>query len=104
MSDSITRYAHYDAWTLFPFPSGSWVRYEDFLTLQQEHLEQSRLLGMSAERELSLLARCGVLEKRISRLRSTLQNITKMGYYDYGEDVIYDVHAEAQEALDKDLL
>lgn len=64
MSDEVKRYSYgyvddgYGMRTLglIEKPDGNLVLHTDFNALLTENLEQARLLGMSAERELALLA------------------------------------------------
>jgi len=55
-------------------PDGNLVLHTDFNALLTENLEQARLLGMSAERELALLAERDALRKDAARLAWLINN------------------------------
>lgn len=79
-----------------PDERGSWVRYEDVEDILSESKEQARLLGISAERELSLLAKIGKLLKELGEKTKALHEIAAYKRATSEGDIFYDAISELE--------
>lgn len=96
MTDKVATFSQDMNGSMEPDEGGSWVRYEDVEDILSESKEQARLLGVSAECELSLLAKIGKLLKEIEEKTQALHEIAAYKRATSEGDIFYDAISELE--------